>query len=187
MGGLSALSRVECRIYIEYAKEVNMMKLAMYEEIGELERRMDDLMRSFVGPRARITQPALPLFLHGFVPVTDVFVRDEDLVIRVELPGINPATDVTVTVEGGHLVIRGERKQVGEVKEEAYYRLETTYGTFERFIPLPEGFEEGKIDAAYEDGVLEVIVPAAAKALEPPKPRTIPIKTALPVKVAKVA
>ena len=107
--------------------------------------------------------------------------------IRVELPGINPATDVTVSVEDGYLVIRGERKQEGELKEEAYYRLETAYGTFERFIPLPEGFEEGEIDAAYEDGVLEVIVPAAAKALEPLKPRTIPIKTALPVKAAKVA
>jgi HSP20 family protein len=164
------------------------MKLAVYEEIGELERRMDDLMRSFLGPRARLTRPVLPLFLpKPFVPVTDVFVRDEDLMIRVELPGIDPATDVTVSVEDGHLVIRGERKQVGDVKEEAYYRLETVYGTFERFIPLPEGFDEGEIEAAYEDDVLEVIVPAAAKALEPPKPRTIPIKTALPVKVAKVA
>ena len=164
------------------------MKLAMYQEIGELERRMDDLMRSFLGPRARLTHPVLPLFLpKPFVPVTDVFVRDEDLMIRVELPGINPATDVTVSVEDGYLVIRGERKQEGELKEEAYYRLETAYGTFERFIPLPEGFEEGEIRAAYEDGVLEVVVPAAAKALEPSKPRSIPIKTALPVKVAKVA
>jgi len=164
------------------------MKLAVYEEIGELERRMDDLMRSFLGPRARLTRPVLPLFLpKPFVPVTDVFVRDEDLMIRVELPGIDPATDVTVSVEDGHLVIRGERKQVGDVKEEAYYRLETVYGTFERFIPLPEGFDEGEIEAAYEDGVLEVIVPAAAKALEPLKPRTIPIKTALPVKAAEVA
>ena len=164
------------------------MKLAMYQEIGELERRMDDLMRSFLGPRARFMRPALPLFLHKpFVPVTDVFVRDEDLMIRVELPGIDPLTDITVSVEDGYLVIRGERKQEGELKEEAYYRLETAYGTFERFIPLPEGFEEAEIEAAYEDGVLEVIVPAAAKALEPAKPRTIPIKTALPVKAAKVA
>ena len=164
------------------------MKLAVYEEIGELERRMDDLMRSFFGPTTRFTRPVLPLFLHKpFVPVTDVFVSDEDLMIRVELPGINPTTDVTVSVEDGYLVIRGERKQEGELKEEAYYRLETAYGTFERFIPLPEGFEEGEIEAAYEDGVLEVIVPAAAKALEPAKPRTIPIKTALPVKAAKVA
>ena len=164
------------------------MKLAVDEEIGELERRMDDLMRSFLGPRARFTRPVLPLFLQKpFVPVTDVFVRDEDLMIRVELPGIDPATDVTVSVEDGYLVICGERKQEGELKEEAYHRLETAYGTFERFIPLPEGFEEGEIEAAYEDGVLEVIVPAAANALEPPKPRTIPIKTALPVTAAKVA
>jgi HSP20 family protein len=188
LGGPSALSRAGCCAYVERAKEVNTMKLAVYEEIGELERRMDDLMRSFLGPRARFMRPALPLFLHKpFVPVTDVFVRDEDLMIRVELPGINPATDVTVSVEDGHLVIRGERKQEGAVKEEAYYRLETAYGTFERFIPLPEGFEEAEIEAAYEDGVLEVIVPAAAKALEPAKPRTIPITTALPVKAAKVA
>ena len=117
------------------------MKLAVFEEIGEVERRMDDLMRSFFGPRARFTRPVLPLFLHKpFVPVADVFVRDEDLMIRVELPGINPTTDVTVSVEEGYLVIRGERKQEGELQEEAYYRLETTYGTFERFIPLPEGF-----------------------------------------------
>jgi HSP20 family protein len=164
------------------------MKLAVYDEIGELERRMDDLMRSFLGPRARFTRPVLPLFLHKpFVPTTDVFVRDEDLVIRVELPGIDPATDVTVNVEDGYVVIRGERKQEEEVKEEAYYRLETAYGTFERFIPLPEGFEEAKIEAAYEEGVLEVIVPAAAKALEPPKPRTIPIKTTPAVKATKVA
>ena len=53
-----------------------------------------------------------------------------------------------VWVEDGHLVIRGERKQEGELKEESYYRLETAYGTFERFIPLPEGFEEGEIEAA---------------------------------------
>ncbi len=164
------------------------MRIVLYEEMGELERRMDDLMRSFLGPRARFTRPVLPLFVHKpFVPVTDVFVRHEDLVIRVELPGIDPATDVTVGVEDGYLVIRGERKQEEELKEETYYRLETAYGKFERFIPLPEGFEEAEIVAGYEDGVLEVIVPAAAKALESPKPRTIPIKTAPPVKAAKVA
>ena len=84
-------------------------------------------------------------------------------------------------------MIRGDRKQEEEVKEEAYYRLETAYGTFERFIPLPKGFEEAEIKAGYEDGVLEVIVPAAAKELEPPKPRTIPIETTPAVKATKVA
>ena len=104
--------------------------------------------------------------------------------VRVELPGIDPE-DLKVTIEDGYLVIRGERMKDEEVKEEAYYRMEASYGTFERFIPLPEGFEEPEIEAVYTDGVLQVIVPAAAKALEPPKPKVIPVKTAEPVKPAK--
>jgi HSP20 family protein len=166
-------------------EEVNAMKLEVFEEIGELERRMDDLMRSFFGPRIRLTRPVLPLFVDKpFVPVTDVFVRDEDLVIRVELPGIEPG-DLRVTIEDGSLVISGERKREEKVEEEAYYRMEAACGTFERFIPLPEGTEEHEIEALYTDGVLEVIVPAAAKVLAPPEPKTIPVKTTEPVHQAK--
>ena len=161
------------------------MKLAVYDEIGDLERRMDDLMRSFFGPSLRLSRPVLPLFAaKPFVPVTDVFVRDEDLVIRVELPGIEPE-ELKVTIEGDYLVIRGERKKDKEVKQEAYYRMEASYGTFERFIPLPEAFEVPEIEAVYTDGVLEVIVPTAAKALEPTEPKAIPIKTTRTVKPAK--
>ena len=163
------------------------MKLAVYDEIGDLERRMDDLMRAFFGPRLRLSRPVLPLFAaKPFVPVTDVFLRDEDLVIRVELPGIDQ-DDVKVTIEDGYLVIRGERKHDEEITQEAYYRMEASYGTFERFIPLPEGFEEPKIEAVYTEGVLEVIVPAAAKALKPHEPKIIPVKTTTPVKAKKVA
>ena len=161
------------------------MKLAVYDEIGALERRMDDVMRSFFGPTIRLTRPVLPLFAaKPFVPVTDVFVRDEDLVVRVELPGVEPE-DLKITIEDGYLVIRGERKHDEEVREEAYYRMEASYGPFERFVPLPEGFEEPTIEARYADGVLEVIMPAAAKALKPQEPRVIPVKTTRPVKPAK--
>ena len=161
------------------------MKLAVYDEIGDLERRMDDLMRSFFGPTLRLSRPVLPLFAaKPFVPITDVFVRDADLVVRVELPGIGPE-DIKVTIEDGYLVIRGERKQDEEVEQDRYYRLEASYGTFERFIPLPEGFAEPEIEAVYTDGVLEVIVPAAAKALEPPKPKAIPVRTTRPGQPAR--
>jgi HSP20 family molecular chaperone IbpA len=166
-------------------KEVKTMKLAVYDEIGDLERRMDDLMRSFFGPTLRLSRPVLPLFAaKPFVPVTDVFVRDEDLVIRTELPGVD-AEDLKVTIEDGYVVIRGERKREQEVTQEAYYRMEASYGTFERFIPLPEGFEEPKIEAVFAEGVLEVIVPAAAKALKPQEPKIIPVKTTGSVKAAK--
>ena len=65
--------------------------------------------------------------------------------------------------------------------------MEAAHGAFERYISIPEGIEEDKIKAAYADGVLEVIVPAAARAVEPAKARRIPIHTARPVKAAKVA
>lgn len=161
------------------------MKLALYDEIGELERRMDEVMRSFFGPHLRLTRPVLPLFVSKpFVPITDVFVREEDLVVRVELPGVEP-DDLKLTIEDGYLVIRGERKREEEVTEDAYYRMEAAYGTFERFIPLPEKLEEHEIEAVYADGVLKVTVPAAAKVLETPKPTTIEVKTTRPVKEAK--
>ena len=161
------------------------MKAVYYDEMSDLERRMDDLMRSFFGQRLRLSRPVLPLFAaKPFVPVTDVFVRDEDLVVRVELPGMTP-DDLLVTVEDGALVIRGERKHDEELDEKAYYRMEASYGAFERFIPLPERFEEAKIEAGYTDGVLEVIVPITPNAIEKPSPKAIPIKTTKPIKPEK--
>ncbi len=160
------------------------MQIELWDEMAALERRMDELFRTFLGPRARLTFPALPMRLRRpFVPAIDVFSRGMDLVVRMELPGIDPVKDVAVTMEEDELVIRGERKRREEVKEEHYYRMEASYGAFERHIPIPEGVDEGKIKAEYVDGVLEVVVPAAAKAM-PPKARSIPIRTTKVVKAA---
>jgi len=81
---------------------------------------MDDALRRFLGTRGRIPYPVLPLFVRRpFLPATDVYAKDGDLIVRVELPGIDPREDVSVQVEGSELVVRGERKQQEEVKEEA--------------------------------------------------------------------
>ncbi|MBI2238229.1 MAG: Hsp20/alpha crystallin family protein [Actinobacteria bacterium] len=160
------------------------MQIELWDEMAALERRMDELFRTFLGPRARLTFPALPMRLRRpFVPAIDVFSRGKDLVVRMELPGIDAVKDVAVTMEEDELVIRGERRRKEEVKEEHYYRMEASYGAFERHIPIPEGVDEGKIKAEYVDGVLEVVVPAAAKAM-PPKARSIPIRTTRAVKAA---
>jgi HSP20 family molecular chaperone IbpA len=159
--------------------------LGYWDEIEELERRLDDALRRFVGTRGRITSPVLPLFVRRpFLPATDVYAKDGDLIVRVELPGIDPREDVSVQVEGGELVVRGERKQKEEVKEEAYYRMEASFGSFERRIPMPEGIDVGAIEAAYTDGVLTVTVPKAAKEIEPPRATEIPVKTTEAVKAA---
>lgn len=86
------------------------MKLAVYEEIGETGAAHGRPKQSFFGPTLRLSRPVQPLFAaKPFVPATDVFVRDGDLAVRVELPGVDP-TDLKVTVEDGYLVIRGEQK-----------------------------------------------------------------------------
>ncbi|HSL67028.1 MAG TPA: Hsp20/alpha crystallin family protein, partial [Actinomycetota bacterium] len=111
-----------------------------WDEIRDLELRMDEALRRFLGSRSRIVYPVLPLFARRpFLPATDVYAKDGDLIVRVELPGVDPREDVSVKVEGGELVVRGERKQKEEVKDEAYYRMEASFGSFERRIPMPEG------------------------------------------------
>jgi HSP20 family protein len=81
------------------------------------------------------------------------------LVVRAELPGIDPEKDVDVSVHGNRLRIDAHREERKEEKEKGGYRTEFRYGSFSRTIPLPEGATEQDIEATYTDGVLEVRVP----------------------------
>lgn len=158
--------------------------LDVWDEFMVLQRRMDDLFRTYLGPRARATFPALPEgFRRPFVPVCDVFGREGDLIVHLEVPGIDPEKDVTIQVEDEVLVIRGERSTKEEVEEKDYYRMESSYGSFERRLPIPEGVKEDDIVATYADGVLEIVLPGAAPKIEEPveekhEVKTIPIKAA---------
>jgi HSP20 family protein len=156
-----------------------------WDEIGSLERRMDDVLHSLFGRRARLAYPALPLFVdRPFLPAVDVFPREGNLVMRIELPGVDPAKDIHVSIEKGELTIKGERRHEEEVEEGTYYRMESSYGAFERRIPIPEGIDEAAISATYEDGVLEVVVPEAMAKLEAPPAREIEVTTPAKIKAA---
>lgn len=104
--------------------------------------------------------------------------RDGDaMVVRAELPGIDPDRDVEVTVDDGMLRIHAERKQHTETtnsdSDAEHYRSEFRYGTFTRMLPLPSGATEDDVTATYRDGILEIRVPTAT---EVPAPRTIPVE-----------
>ena len=81
------------------------------------------------------------------------------LVIRADLPGINPDQDVELTVSGGMLHIEAERREEQKREEKGYVRQELRYGSLSRSLPLPEGVTGDDITAAYQDGVLEIRVP----------------------------
>lgn len=86
--------------------------------------------------------------------------RDKDaVVVRAELPGIDPEKDVEVTVSDGMLHIEAERREVEEKEKGGYTRRELRYGAFSRTLPLPAGVDESDVTATYKDGILEIRIP----------------------------
>ena len=101
----------------------------------------------------------------------DEFRENGSLVVRAELPGIDPAKDVTLTVSDGMLRIEAERREQERTENKGFVRQELRYGSFARVIALPEGASDKSVAATYKDGILEIRV-AMPKA-EPPKKITI--------------
>ena len=87
------------------------------------------------------------------------FREDGTLVIRADLPGIDPDKDVAVTVSDGMLHIEAERREEEKREEKGYLRQEVRYGPLARSLPLPEGVTEADIAATYKDGILEIRIP----------------------------
>ena len=129
-----------------------------WRELSTFERQMNDLF-------SRVQRQ--PFNRTGFAPLLDAFHRDNALVVRVELPGINP-NDVQLELTDNVLVIRGERQHEGHVEEGSWVRRERSYGAFERQIVLPDGTDPETITANFDLGVLEVTIPHP-KAVEPKK------------------
>ena len=124
--------------------------------------------RPLSGPLRRLS-----LAPSAWVPTMDIFEQDGLLVVKAELPGVKKE-DIEVTTEHGDLVIRGERREEREAKEDDYYRLERSHGSFYRRIPLPFDVESEQITADYTNGLLEVRVPRPAR--EQPAPKKITVK-----------
>lgn len=103
----------------------------------------------------------------GWMPPMDAFTRDNHYVIRIDMPGVDPK-DLDIQVEGRVLSIKGERK--GE--EKAHYLRETFRGKFERTLRLPQGLATDKLEARYQNGVIEISVPLPAQAVG----RKVPVR-----------
>ena len=121
----------------------------------------------------------------AWTPELEVFERENALVVRLDLPGLTRENVKIEVIEGG-LTISGERKH--ETREECpgWYSSERAYGKFYRAIPLPEGVNAGEIKATFTNGVLEVAIPVAAKAIAPPSYK-VPIEDTTEKKIARTA
>lgn len=136
-----------------------LMKHDPRGEVGEFFSRFDHMFDEW----ARM----LPLRAMSFPRWHDMdnllqveeFREDGTLVIRADLPGIDPDSDVELTVSDGMLYIRAERREEEKREDKGYLRRELRYGSLSRALPLPEGIAESDITATYQAGILEIRVP----------------------------
>src|SRR5215212_9693137 len=130
-----------------------------YDVQSEVDRLFNETFGSLLG-RGRELQGSQRQ-LAQWAPTVDVLTKDDDLLIRAELPGLKQE-DVDITLQNGVLTISGEHKVDEEEERGNYHVRERRYGSFRRSMTLPEGTDESKVHARFQDGVLEVRVEGAA-------------------------
>jgi HSP20 family protein len=135
-----------------------------YDPHSEINRLLDEMMGGTAGPaRSSGRQQGVAT---EWAPALDALTKNSDLVIRAELPGLK-LEDVDISLHDNVLTISGERRDEQDEERGGYHIRERRYGSFRRSVALPEGIDESKISARYENGVLEVTVQGAAVAREP--------------------
>jgi len=108
-----------------------------------------------------------------WVPAMDLVEADDHFVLKADLPGL-AEDDVAIEVQENVLTISGSRETEHERKEQGWYRLERSYGSFSRSLTLPDGVDADRVEAKFDRGVLEVTIPKP----EERKPRRISIGSA---------
>jgi HSP20 family protein len=120
---------------------------------NEFRREIDHMYDRFFEPNFL---PSSYLFgERKWDPTLDISEGRKDITIKAEIPGIE-AKDFDISIDGRLLTIRGEKKQEQKEKEETYYRIESSYGYFNRTIELPTEVDPDKVDASYKRGVLKI-------------------------------
>ena len=141
----------------------------------ELDRMFENFFRGFGFPAMGLGREDAPLAPAEWLkPTLDVAAGDKEYTITVELPGVEER-DVQLELSEDTLIIRGEKKQEKEEKEKNYYRMERSYGSFQRVLSLPDDADQEGVSAAYKNGVLTITVPR--KAGQKKEVRRIPVKS----------
>lgn len=128
----------------------------------EMTRVFEDFSKGFaLEPFGRRTEAA-------FEPKVNVCEGEKEIVVSAELPGMDDK-DIDVSLSKNELTIKGEKKEEKEEKKENYYRMERSYGSFKRTLPLPCEVEDDKVEAQFKNGVLNITLPKAAEAIKETK------------------
>ena len=136
---------------------LNIVRYQPWSLMNRWQRELDEVF-------AQSSRGSEPVRADGaaWMPSVDVYEESGRYLVRADIPGV-AATDIEVTAEGGVLTIRGERKADEPVERSGFESIERVSGSFMRRFTLPEPAQEAGITANYVNGVLEVVVPKAAR------------------------
>jgi HSP20 family protein len=142
-------------------EQPNLWNVSPWDRLTTLR---DEFNRLFEAPFGATSE-----LLNGWGPAVDLYEDTDNLVVRVELPGMN-RDQIEVSLHEGNLLIAGERKH--EEQEGELSRSERFFGRFQRTISLPKAVDAGRVTAAYKDGILTITLPKTEEA----KPKQIDVK-----------
>ena len=138
---------------------MNLVRWYPFQDMSILQNQVNRLFES-----ALQSWPGQSSVTSGWAPPADIHETNNELVVTVDLPGIDPKK-IDVWVENNVLTIRGERQfEEQKVEKEKFHRVERSYGAFARFFTLSTAVDADKIRADYKDGVLSIALPKAESA-----------------------
>jgi HSP20 family protein len=144
-------------------KEVPVRRDGERDPFYALHRRMDRLFDDFFNNFSLTRFGDWGESWGAFNPRIDLSETDKEFKVSAELPGLDE-NDIEVSLTQNTLTIKGEKKEEKEDKDQNYYRMERSYGSFQRTIPLPYEVESNKVEATFKKGVLTVTLPKTAEA-----------------------
>lgn len=118
-----------------------------------------DLLREMDRMFDHFTPPGQPIYdEREFSPASELMEEENHYLLSIDIPGMKKE-DIKIEVADGTLIISGERKNEKRSEANQVHRYEKTYGTFKRSFVLPNTIDAEKVEARYEDGVLELYLP----------------------------
>jgi HSP20 family protein len=141
----------------------------------EIDKVFDSAFKGLGFPSIGLGRELSPMAQTDWLkPTLDIGASDKEYTISVELPGVDE-NEIQVELVNDTLKIKGEKKQEKEEKERNYYRMERSYGSFQRTLSLPEDADQDDIKAVYKNGVMSITIPR--KAASKTEAKQIEIKT----------
>jgi HSP20 family protein len=155
-----------------------MMRWDPFQDLRSAQDEMAQMSPMLAHALGLHGQPQSSATATAWAPALDISERKDAYLVTVELPGVE-ADDLEITMEDGLLTIQGERHFAHDSSEQQFHRVERRYGAFRRAITLPAQVQAEQIEATFDNGVIQILVPKAEEA-KPKRIQVRPGRTELP-------